>query len=55
MPYSAVAAPGLGLDMDYLKCRESISSWSKLLAITLTSNVKLNNVEVLKLSDGYEL
>jgi hypothetical protein len=49
------AATGLGLDRESLKFWQSISSLAKLLAITDTSNVKLDNVEVLKSSDGYEL
>jgi hypothetical protein len=35
--------------------RKSISSFAKLVAVTVSSNVKLNNVEVLKSTDGYEL
>jgi hypothetical protein len=32
-----------------------MSSSDKLTAITVSSNVKLDNIEVLKSSDGYEL
>jgi hypothetical protein len=49
------AAPGCGLDPEFLKFRESISSSAKLSAVTVSFNVKLDNVEVLKSSDGYEL
>jgi hypothetical protein len=52
---AADAAAGLGYDPDYLKVRQLISSSVKLSAITLSSNIKLDNVEVLKLSDGYDL
>jgi hypothetical protein len=56
MSSSAVdAAAGLSLDPDYLKCRQSISSSAKLVAVTVFSNVKLDNVEVLKWSNGHEL
>jgi hypothetical protein len=52
---AADAAAGLGLDPEYLKFRQSISSSAKLSAVTVSSNVKLDNVEILKSSDGYEL
>jgi hypothetical protein len=52
---AADAAAGLGLDPEYLKFQQSISSSAKLLAVTISSNVKLDNVEVRKSSDGYEL
>jgi hypothetical protein len=52
---AADAAAGLGLDPDDLKFRQSISSSAKLSAVTVSSNVKLDNGEVLKSSDGYEL
>jgi hypothetical protein len=52
---AADAAAGFGLDPEYLKFRQSISSSAKLSAVTASSNVKLDNVEVLKSSDGYEL
>jgi hypothetical protein len=52
---AADTAAGLGLDPEYLKFRQSISSSAKLSAVTVSSNVKLDNVEVLKSSDGYEL
>jgi hypothetical protein len=56
MSSSAVdAAAGLGLDPEYLKFRQSISSSAKLSAITVSSHVKLDIVKVLKSSDGYEL
>jgi hypothetical protein len=45
----------VGLDSKYLKFQQSISSSVKLLAITVSSNVKLENIEVPKSSDGYEL
>jgi hypothetical protein len=41
---------GLDLDPDYLKFRLWIWSVAKLSAITISSNVKLRNVEILKLS-----
>jgi hypothetical protein len=44
---AADAAAGLGLDLEYLKFRQSISSSAKLSAITVSSNIKLDNVEVL--------
>jgi hypothetical protein len=49
------AAAGLGLDPEYLKFQQSILSSAKLSAVTVSSNIKLDNVEVLKPSDGYEL
>jgi hypothetical protein len=52
---AADAAAGLGLDLEYQKSRQLISSSAKLSAVTISSNVKLDNVEVLKSSDGYEL
>jgi hypothetical protein len=52
---AADAAAGLGLDPEYLKFGQSISSSAKLSAVNGSSNVKLDNVEVLKSSDGYEL
>jgi hypothetical protein len=52
---AADAAAGLGLDPDFLKFLQSISSLAQLLAVTVSSNVKLDNVEVFKSSDGYEL
>jgi hypothetical protein len=45
----------LGLDPEYLNFRQSISSLAKWSAIIVSSNIKLNNFEVLKSSDGYEL
>jgi hypothetical protein len=56
VPSSAAdSAASHGLDPEYLKFRQSISSSAKLSAVTVSSNVKLDNVEVLKSSDGYEL
>jgi hypothetical protein len=56
MSWSAAdAAASLGLDPDNLKFRQSISLSAKLLAIIISSNIKLDIVEVLKSSDGYEL
>jgi hypothetical protein len=52
---AADAVAGLGLDLEYLKFRQSISSLGKLSAVTVSSNIKLNTVEVLKSSDSYEL
>jgi hypothetical protein len=46
-------AAGLGLDPEYLEFRELISSSVKQSAFTVSSNIKLDTVEVLKLSDGY--
>jgi hypothetical protein len=48
-------AAGLSLDPEFLKSQQSISSSAKLSAVTVCSNVKLDNVEVLKSSDWYEL
>jgi hypothetical protein len=47
----ADAATGIGLDPEYLKFPQSSSSSAKLLAISVSSNFKLDNVEVLKSSD----
>jgi hypothetical protein len=52
---AAEAAAGLGIDPVYLQFQQSILSSANLLAITIFSNVKLDNVEVLKSSNGYEL
>jgi hypothetical protein len=52
---AADTAAGLGLDPEYLKFQQSISSSAKLSAVTVSSNVKLDTVEVLKSSDRYEL
>jgi hypothetical protein len=52
---TADTAAGLGLDQKYLKFRQSISSSAKLSGVTVYSNVKLYNVDVLKLYDRYEL
>jgi hypothetical protein len=56
MSSSVADAPaGLGLDPEYLAFWQSISSLAELLAIIVSFNLKLDNVEVLKSSDGYEL
>jgi hypothetical protein len=52
---TADAGAGLGLDLEYLKFQISISSAGKLSAVTVSSNVKFDNVKILKSSDGYEL
>jgi hypothetical protein len=52
---AADAAAGLDLDPEYLKFRHSISSSPKLSAVTVSSNVNLDKVEVIKSSDGCEL
>jgi hypothetical protein len=52
---AAEPATGLGHDPDYLKFWQSISSSANLSADTVSSNVKLDNVDVSKSSDGYEL
>jgi hypothetical protein len=51
----ADAATVLGLDPESLKFWQWISPLAKLSAVTVSSNVKWNNVEVLKSADGYEL
>jgi hypothetical protein len=48
------AAAGLSLDPEYHKFRQSILSSAKLSAVTVSSNVQLDNVEVLKSPDDYE-
>jgi hypothetical protein len=55
MSSAADAAAGLGLHPEYFKFWQSISKLAKLSAVTVSSNVKLDNVEVLKSFDGYEL
>jgi hypothetical protein len=56
MSSSAVdAAASHGLDLEYLKFLQSISSSAKLSAVTVSSNVELANIEVLKSSNRYEL
>jgi hypothetical protein len=52
---AADAAASLGLDLEYLRFWQSISSSGKLSSITISSTVKLDNIEVLKSSNGYEL
>jgi hypothetical protein len=51
----ADGAAGLDLDPESLKFRQSISLSANLSAVTVSSNVKLDNVVVLKSSDGYKL
>jgi hypothetical protein len=53
--FAADAAAGLAVYPESLKFRQSIVSSAKLLAVTISSNIKLDNVEVLKSTDGYEL
>jgi hypothetical protein len=52
---TADAATSLGLDPEYFKFQQSISLSAKLSAVTISSNVKLDNVEVLKSANGYDL
>jgi hypothetical protein len=52
---AAGTAPSLSLDPEYLKFWQSISSSAKLSPVTIFPNVKLDNVELLKSSDSYEL
>jgi hypothetical protein len=51
----AYAAAGLSLDLEYLKLLQLISSSAQVLAIIGFSNGKLDNDELLKSSDSYEL
>jgi hypothetical protein len=46
---------GLVLELEYVIFRQSISSSPKLSAVTVSSNVNLDNVDVLKSSESYEL
>jgi hypothetical protein len=56
MSVSAADATGsLGLDLEYLKFWSSIASSAKLSAVTIFSNVKLDNIELLMSSKGYEI
>jgi hypothetical protein len=48
-------AAGLCVDQEYLKFRQLISLLTQLSAVTVSSNVMLDNDEVLKSSDTYEL
>jgi hypothetical protein len=52
---AADAAAGLTLNPQYVKFRQSIMSSVKLSAATVSSKIKLDNVEVHNSSDGYEL
>jgi hypothetical protein len=52
---AADAAAGLGLDPEYLKFAQLISSPATLSAVPVSSNIKLDNVKVLKLSVVSEL
>jgi hypothetical protein len=52
---AADAAASLGFDLEYRIFRHLISSPDSLSAVTISANVMLNHLEVLKLSDGYEL
>jgi hypothetical protein len=52
---AADTSTGLGLNAEYIKFCYSILSGAKLSAIKISSNLKENNVEVIKSSDGYEL
>jgi hypothetical protein len=56
MSFSAAnAATGLWLDLEHLIFWQLISSFAKLSAITGSSKVKLDTIEGLQSSDGYEL
>jgi hypothetical protein len=44
---AADAAAGLGLDLQYHKFRQSISTSATMSATSISCNVKLENVEVL--------
>jgi hypothetical protein len=52
---AADAATALGLDQQYPQFRHSISCLSMLSAVTISSEVELNNIELLKQSDSYKL
>jgi hypothetical protein len=56
MMSSSTADPGagLGLDPEYLKFPQSISLLEQLSPVTVSSNIKLDTIEVLKSSDCYE-
>jgi uncharacterized protein YpbB len=49
------AVTGLSLYLESLKVQESISISDKLIAVTDSSNIKLEKVEVLKSFEGYNL
>jgi hypothetical protein len=51
---TADAAAGLGLDPEYQKFQQSISLSAELSAVSISTNIKLDDVEVLKSSDPYE-
>jgi hypothetical protein len=54
--YSAAdATAGLSLDPENFKFWQSISSLAKLSAVSVSSNIKLDNVEVLKSANSNEL
>jgi hypothetical protein len=52
---AAAATAGVGLDPNYLKFRQWITSLAMLSEVTVSSNVKLDKVQVPKSSDGDEL
>jgi hypothetical protein len=49
------ATHGLGLDPEYLKYQQLMSSSATQSAVTISSNVKLDNIESLKWGEGYKL
>jgi hypothetical protein len=49
------AATSLSLNLEYLKLWQSNSSSSQLSAITMFSNIKLNDIHILRLLDSHEL
>jgi hypothetical protein len=51
----ADAITGLGLYREYLKNQQLILYLAEVFAVTFFSNVKLDNLEVRKSSDSYEL
>jgi hypothetical protein len=53
--YAADAAARRGLNLEYLKFRQSISSLGKPSAIIVSSTIKLDNVEVLKVSESSQM
>jgi hypothetical protein len=55
LSFAADAAAGLGLDPEFVRYRYSISSSAKESTVTIASNVKLDNVEVLESFNGYDL
>jgi hypothetical protein len=52
---AADTATGLGIDLDDLKFWQSISSSAKLSAITVSTNVKVDDIKGHQLYDSYEL